>query len=114
MERHGLLFCGGRIFIPSHTPLVSSLLAEFHDSKLGGHASSLKTFKRLSALFFWEGMRKDVEEYVKKCHICQQIKYLTTSLAGLLQPLHIPQKVFEEVSMDFIIGLPISQGYVVI
>jgi hypothetical protein len=33
---------------------------------------------------------------------------------GLLQPLSIPSQCWEEVSMDFIIGLPKSEGKIVI
>jgi hypothetical protein len=59
-------------------------------------------------------MKQDVKEFVQKCLICQQAKHDTRAPAGLLQPLPIPEQVWEDVAMDFITGLPPSHGYTVI
>ena len=59
-------------------------------------------------------MRKDVEQHVAACLVCQQIKYSTQVLTGLLQPLPIPSLVWDELIMDFITGLPLSRGFEVI
>lgn len=59
-------------------------------------------------------MKQAVEEFIKQCAICQQAKHSNILPAGLLQPLPIPQGVWRDLSMDFIEGLPKSQGYNVI
>lgn len=55
-------------------------------------------------------MRASVEDFVAGCLTCQQIKYSTQPPAGLLQPLPVPDSVWEAVTMDFITGLPVSRG----
>ena len=49
---------------------------------------------------------KEIADYVAKCDNCCQVKAVHLKLAGLLQPLSILGWTSEEVSMDFIIGLP--------
>jgi hypothetical protein len=46
--------------------------------------------------------------------VFQQNKGETINMPGLLQPLAIPSQCWEEVSMDFITGLPKSEGNIVI
>ena len=55
-------------------------------------------------------MRQSVINYIAQCTICQQIKSATTVPAGLLQPLPIPEAVWDDITMDFITVLPVSRG----
>src|SRR5271168_5166960 len=64
--------------------------------------------------FFWDGLKSDIQKFVVECLICQQNKDETINTPGLLQPLSIPSQHWEEVSMDFITGLPKSEGKSVI
>ncbi|KAJ0927423.1 putative nucleotidyltransferase, Ribonuclease H [Helianthus annuus] len=112
--KDGLLFFRHRLVIPKHSPLCQQLLQEFHSSVIGGHSGITRTFHRLSSNFFWAGMRKDVQSFVSRCQICQQMKSSSLTPAGLLQPLPIPSAVFESIALDFITGLPNSFGKTVI
>ncbi|MCH83674.1 hypothetical protein A2U01_0004500 [Trifolium medium] len=69
------------------------------------------TLARLSATFYWPGMYKDVKQLVNTCAVCQHNKYSTQSPYGLLQPLPLPQQVWEDISMDFITHLPTTQSF---
>lgn len=93
---------------------MEPLLQEFHSSPLGGHSGVKATLARLSAIFYWPGMHKDVKTYIQQCSTCQYNKHNTHSPYGLLQPLPIPTQVWEDISMDFITHLPVSANKSVI
>jgi hypothetical protein len=103
-----------KLVVPNNTELVRQILQEFHTSHIGGHAGITRTLARVQAQFYWKNMRADITKYVQQCVICQQAKTLTTASAGLLQPLPIPEQIWEDVAMDFITGLPNSHGFSVI
>ena len=56
-------------------------------------------------------MHRDVKKSVVSCDICQRSKPKKHAPIGLLQPLPIPERPFETVTMDFISELPESNGY---
>lgn len=113
--RDGLLYHNNCLVIPKENhSIVNVILQEFHSSRIGGHAGFLRTFLRITGHYFWDGMRADIREFVHTCQVCQRAKQVQTSLAGLLSPLPIPTRVWEDIAMDFITGLPSSQGYTVI
>jgi hypothetical protein len=57
-------------------------------------------------------MKIEIARYVAKCDICQRVKAVHLKPTGPLQPLPIPTWKWEDISMDFIIGLPkTSRGY---
>jgi len=109
-----MLFFRGKLFIPPNSQLKTLFLEEFHASLLGGHSGIHKTFGRLHESVYWNGMRKDVTAFVNACSVCQQTKPPNHSPYGLLQPLPVPDKVWEDISLDFITGLPSFQNHTII
>ncbi|XP_075504471.1 uncharacterized protein LOC142541906 [Primulina tabacum] len=63
----------------------------------------------LKGNFWWNGMKRDVAEFVSKCQVCHQVKAEHQQPGGLLQPLEIPEWKWEHISMDFVVGLPKSR-----
>ncbi|PNY06477.1 hypothetical protein L195_g002943, partial [Trifolium pratense] len=112
--KQGILYYRDRIFVPMETGLRPSILQEFHDSPLAGHSGVRGTIARLTSVFAWPNLTKDVKGYIKACLTCQQSKYSTQKTPGLLQPLPIPSDVWRDISMDFITHLPPSKGKTVI
>nr|GFC08441.1 transposon Ty3-I Gag-Pol polyprotein [Tanacetum cinerariifolium] len=63
----------------------------------------------LKQYFWWSGMKRDVATFVSKCLICQKVKIEHQWASGLLQQLDIPVWKLDEISMDFVTGLPQTQ-----
>ncbi|XP_044721750.1 reverse transcriptase (RNA-dependent DNA polymerase) domain-containing protein [Hirsutella rhossiliensis] len=82
-----------RVWIPGSEPLRTKIIQETHDSHITGHPGRDLTYSTLSRRFFWPGAASDVRRDTKK---------------GLLKPLPIPQRIWSEITIDFITDLPPS------
>jgi hypothetical protein len=67
-------------------------------------------YRDLKRNFWWNGMKKEIAEYVSRCQVCQQVKVEHQRLGGLLKPLEIPMWKWKHITMDFVIGLPKSKS----
>ncbi|MCI51378.1 putative retrotransposon protein Ty3-gypsy subclass, partial [Trifolium medium] len=56
-------------------------------------------------MFWWPGMKKEIEEFVYACLVCQKSKVEHQRPLGLLQPLFIPEWIWDSIAMDFMSGL---------
>ena len=101
----------GRIYVPLYEELRLHLLQQHHNSPAAGHPGRAKTYQLLGRKYFWPHMHEDVARYVKNCHICQRSRTPRHAPYGTLKSLSIPQQPWKELSMDFVTGLPWSQGY---
>ncbi|XP_042032533.1 uncharacterized protein LOC121779292 [Salvia splendens] len=110
----GLIYFNRRILVSQASKLRRLLMEEHHSTPMAGHPGHERTFRLLAAGFFWPKMRKEVRKFVDACAVCQATKYSTQRPAGLLQPLLVPSQVWDDVSMDFVTGLPQSRGYTTI
>ncbi|CAI7733187.1 unnamed protein product [Closterium sp. NIES-53] len=94
------------ICVPADRSLQQLLLSEYHDTITGSHFGVEKTYARLSNDYHWPRMHADVRDFIRTRRTCQQLKARTTNRYGLLQPIPPPTKVWDEVTMDFIMDLP--------
>jgi hypothetical protein len=85
------------------------LLDEAHNSAYSIHSGSTKMYLDLKARYWWRGMKKEIAQYVARCGVCRRTKAEHQRHAGLLQPLSVPKWKWEEIGMDFVIGLPRTQ-----
>lgn len=104
----GLLWFKGRLVVGNVQQLREQIMTYMHASSVGGHLGITATFQRLTAVFWWEGVRADVQKFVQACHVYQISKHEHVHTPGLLQPLPIPSQAWTHISMDFIEQLPLS------
>jgi hypothetical protein len=96
-----------RVCVPNNQRKL--VLASVHDSlSESAHAGWQRTYNRLAETYYWPLMSKSTKAFVKTCDVCQKIKPRRHAPYGLLQPIAIPEKPFDVVSMDFITDLPMS------
>ncbi|KAK1610731.1 hypothetical protein QYE76_034404 [Lolium multiflorum] len=78
---------------------------ESHAGGLMGHFGREKTLLMLADHFYWPKMRRDVDRYVRRCITCNKSKSKLKP-HGLYTPLPAPTTPWEDISMDFVLGLP--------
>ncbi|WVZ58444.1 hypothetical protein U9M48_008720 [Paspalum notatum var. saurae] len=92
--------------------LRKKILNEAHTSLFTMHPGSNKMYQDLKQKFWWTRMKREIAKYVFECDVCQRVKADHLKLAGMFQPLAVPAWKWEDIHMDFIVGLPRTQkGY---
>jgi hypothetical protein len=103
-DDQGTIWFKNRICVPD--------VGEAHDSAYSIHPGSTKMYQDLKQRYWWYGMKMDVAAHVALCDTCHKFKAEHQRPAGLLQPLKVPEWKWEEIGMDFIVGLPRTRdGY---
>nr|GEW45602.1 RNA-directed DNA polymerase [Tanacetum cinerariifolium] len=105
----GFLFNQQRLCIPCHNIRIV-LIQETHAGGLAGHLGIDKTTHLLRANFFWPKLARDVEHFIRHCLPCHRAKSQLFP-RGLYMPLPVPLAPWEDVSLDFITGLPRTQHH---
>ena len=100
----GFVFRANKLCIPASSVRLL-LLQEAHGGGLMGHFGVKNTEDILATHFFWPKMRRDVERFVARCTTCQKAKSRLNP-HGLYMPLPVPSVPWEDISMDFVLGLP--------
>ena len=110
-DREGRLYYRGKLYVPDYHPLKMRLCKEVHDRPAAGHKGVARTCALLAREYYLPQYWNFVSRYLRNCHICRQSKARRHAKQGLLSPLPVPQRRWQHLSMDFIVGLPDSSGY---
>jgi hypothetical protein len=102
--REGLIYHANKLCVPASSVRLL-LLQEAHGGGLMGYFGVKKMEDVLAAHFFWPRMRRDVEHYVSRCTTCNKAKSRLNP-RGIYMPLPVPCAPWEDISMDFVLGLP--------
>jgi hypothetical protein len=110
-EEHGINMCWLTVFFTVLTSFVPAssirllFLHEAHRGGLMGHFRVKKIEDVLAAHFFLPKMRRDVKRYVSRCTICNKGNSQLNP-HSLYISLHVPGVSWEDISMNFVLGLP--------
>ena len=73
-DSDGCLRLCGRICVSKDTDLIQNILHKAHNGCLSVHLGSTKMYNGLKKMYWWNGMKSDISEFVLKCLVCQQVK----------------------------------------
>ena len=110
-EQEGQVWYRGKRYVPEGDQLQLQLIKKHHDTALAGHPGRAKTVDLLDRQYYWKDMRKQVDQYERNCHSCQRSRTSWHATFVVLRPLPVPEKPWEDTSMDCVVGLPECQGF---
>lgn len=110
-KQNDWLFYRNRIYIPDRDPIKLFIIRNNNDAPAAGHSGRGKAFELISRKYIWPKKLEYIGQYLRNCHTCRHAKPTTHRKHGVLRPLPIPQRPCEEVSMDFVSGIPESKEF---
>jgi transposase InsO family protein len=105
-DDQGILWFNDRIVVPKDAEVRQQILDEVHLSRYSIHPGSTKMYQDLKQHCWWTKMKIEITRYVTRCDTCRRVKAVHMKTTGPLQSLPIPTWKWEDISMDFIVGLP--------
>ena len=111
-ERDGILFTrSGKMYVPKDQDLWIEIVCLHHDTPIPGHPGTEKTLELMQCSNIWPEMSTLVKDYISRCDRCVRFKGSNQALPGKLKSLDTPPGPWKEISTDFIMDLPESEGF---
>ena len=98
-----------RIWVPVYEPLRTAIMQQVHDSHLSGHPGKDTMIRILLRRVFWPKMRDSVRRFIRNCDVCGRTTVWREAIAGFVRSLPIPDRLGNELKIDFVNDLPSSQ-----
>jgi hypothetical protein len=108
VDEEGTLWFKDRLVVPKNHELHKKIFDEAHTSNYSIHPGSIKMYHDLKTQLWWTRMKRETARYVVECDTCRRVKADHMRHAGFLKPLSILAWKWEDISMDFIVGLPLT------
>jgi hypothetical protein len=94
------------LVVPKKETLKKKILDEAHTSRYSIHPRCTKMYHDLRQQFWWTRMKREVAHYVSECDTYRKVKTDYMKPGGLLQQLSILEWKWDDISMNFIVVLP--------
>jgi hypothetical protein len=105
-DDQGIIWFNDRIVVPKDAKIRQQILDEAHISRYSIHPGSTKMYQDLKQHYWWTKMKIEIARYAARCDTYRRVKAIHMKTAGPLQSLPIPTWKWEDIIMDFIVGLP--------
>ena len=105
IDSEDILCLGTKLGVPNEDELRKEIM-EAHFSAYSIHPGSTKLYNDLKDTYWWNGMKRDIADFVSKCLTCQQVKLEHQRPSRLLQQLPILEWKWDMIAMNFVSGLP--------
>ena len=89
--------------------LRNRILKEAHGFCYSIYMVSTKMYHDLGEAYSWDGLKRDIEEFVAKCPNVQHVKVEHLILGRLSQIMDVPTWKWEAINRDLFVGLPQTQ-----
>ncbi|CUS10237.1 unnamed protein product, partial [Tuber aestivum] len=111
IERDRLLY-KNRWCIPDSLDLKEKIMETKHDSHIAKPSGTYKTVGRVRSNFVWPKMDEAISDYILTCDTSQPNKSIKHKKFALLEPVGVLLRLWTDISIDFIVALPESEGYI--
>ena len=101
----------GKVYVPKDEALRVEIIRLHYNTPMEGHGGQWKTAEMVTRNFWWPGVTREIKRYVEGYNACQRNKNRTEQPARKLMPNSISDKAWMHISVDFIMKLPLVQGY---
>ena len=106
----GRLYYQNRLYVPDNHVLQLRLCCLHHDSPHAGYLGIGNTYELLHRNYYWPNIQGFVKKYVCHCDICKRSKGSRFKKQGVFRPLSVPDQRWQDISIDFVTGIPAVKG----
>ena len=106
-DKQGMLVFQGLVYIP--VTMRKNVIRQHHDTRDMGHRGVEGTIEKISRNYYFPGMRKMMEQYVKECDLCSKSKAKRHKPYGKMKVPEPPTRAWGSTALDWITKLPLSK-----
>jgi hypothetical protein len=107
IDQNGLAVWNGSILVPR--AMITEIIKEHHDPPMQGHQGIDRTMEKIQRQYYFPQMRRLITDYIGQCNSCNRNKPINHRPYGKMQLPETPQTPWENITVDFIQGLPESK-----
>ncbi|XP_070057140.1 uncharacterized protein [Nicotiana tomentosiformis] len=97
ITEEGVLRYRGRLCVPNVARLRWQVIGETHYSHYSIHPGATKMYHDIRKVYWWDGMKRNIAEFVAQCPNCRHVKIEHQKPGGLLQAIEIPTWKWEAI-----------------